>query len=77
MGLRPLLLWREKMKAGLDIREIDNLKECKRVRITIGDKRYTLSETIDGKLEIHASGYIAVYPSSANVVNIDSEGEQW
>lgn len=55
----------------------DSKEEVKRIKILIGDKRFTLTETIDGKLEIQASGHIAVYPGVANVINVDSVGDQW
>lgn len=51
--------------------------EVATIQITIGDKRYTLEEDIEGRLQIRASGKIAVYPNVSNVISINSEGDQW
>jgi len=53
----------------------DEPKKVDKVEIMIGDCKYRMTETVDGKLEIHKSttGFteeIVVYPRVTNVIDV-------
>tara|TARA_R110000744_G_scaffold357580_2_gene464436 strand:+ start:81 stop:299 length:219 start_codon:yes stop_codon:yes gene_type:complete len=50
-------------------------KEVKQVNVVIGGNKYRLTETIDGKLEIHKSTELEleemlIFPRVTNVINV-------
>lgn len=53
----------------------DDPKEVKRIKIFIGEERFTLTESVDGKLNVHkiSDGYsdaIQIFPRVTNEIEL-------